>query len=107
MRRGLDQSPVDEAENECSEFHLLSSSASADILMSLPKKGEYLQSRVDFSSKTKQTKTKKHSLFWYHDKWYIPFQHDCDLTLCGNNDPGIIERGAFDSFLGLTYAPLF
>lgn len=63
MRTGLDQSPVDEAENECSEFHLLPSRDSDDTLMSLPKKGGYLSARTDFSTKTKQTKTKNHSLF--------------------------------------------
>lgn len=48
---------MDEAENESSEFHLLSSRVSADILVSLPKKGVYLRARIDFFPQ-KQNKPK-------------------------------------------------
>ena len=42
MRTGWDQSPMNEAKNECSEFHLPSSRGSTDVLMNLPEEGEYL-----------------------------------------------------------------
>lgn len=42
MMTGRDQSPVNEAKNECSEFHFPSLRGSTDVLMNLPEKGEYL-----------------------------------------------------------------
>lgn len=57
MRTGLDQSPKDEAEKECSEFHLLSSRGSL-ISSCLPKKGGYLRARINFFPPQKQKKPK-------------------------------------------------
>lgn len=77
--------------------------------MNLPEKGEYLAGKDWFCLKNKtnqnQKKKKKAGVLWYHENWYVSFQHGFNLTLCGNNDPRIVKGGDFDSFLDPIYTP--
>lgn len=64
---GRDQSPVNEAKNECSEFHFPSSRGSTDVLMNLPEKGEYLVGKDWFCLKNKTNQNQKNKNQVYCD----------------------------------------